>query len=56
MNGTTNNDRTNYLKMFQHPHLILLYGWNRIEGHLLGAITQEILDEQRGVVQNEKGR
>lgn len=23
-------------------------------GHLLGAVTQEILDEQRGVVQNEK--
>ena len=25
-------------------------------GHLLGAVTQEKLDQQRGVVQNEKRR
>lgn len=25
-------------------------------GHLLGAVTQDVLDEQRGVVQNEKRR
>ena len=55
LNGTTNEDRTNY---FQNVpvnalDLVLFLESDRM-GHLLGAITQERLDEQRGVVQNEK--
>lgn len=55
LNGTTNNDRTNY---FQNVPLAALDQVLWLEsdrmGHLLGAIDQEKLDEQRGVVQNEK--
>ncbi len=55
LNGTTNNDRTNY---FQNVPLAALDQLLWLEsdrmGHLLGAIDQEKLDEQRGVVQNEK--
>ncbi|HEX6668469.1 MAG TPA: pitrilysin family protein, partial [Gemmatimonadales bacterium] len=55
LNGTTNEDRTNY---FQNVpvnalDLVLFLESDRM-GHLLGAVTQERLDEQRGVVQNEK--
>ncbi len=55
LNGTTNNDRTNY---FQNVPIeafdkVLWLESDRM-GHLLGAIDQEKLDEQRGVVQNEK--
>jgi zinc protease len=55
LNGTTNRDRTNY---FQNVpvnalDLVLFLESDRM-GHLLGAVTQERLDEQRGVVQNEK--
>ncbi|WP_462158367.1 M16 family metallopeptidase [Pseudoalteromonas sp. GB56] len=54
-NGTTNSDRTNYFENVPTPALDMAL-WMESErmGHLLGAITQEKLDEQRGVVQNEK--
>ncbi len=55
MNGTTNSDRTNYFQNVPTPALDLAL-WMESDrmGHLLGAVTQEKLDEQRGVVQNEK--
>ena len=55
MNGTTNNDRTNYFQNVPTSGLDLAL-WMESDrmGHLLGAVTQEKLDEQRGVVQNEK--
>ena len=55
MNGTTNFDRTNYFQSVPNTALDLAL-WMESDrmGHLLGAITQEKLDEQRGVVQNEK--
>ena len=55
LNGTTNWDRTNYFQNVPKNALdsILWLESDRM-GHLLGAITQEKLDEQRGVVQNEK--
>ncbi|MEM8800064.1 MAG: pitrilysin family protein, partial [Pseudomonadota bacterium] len=55
LNGTTNNDRTNYFQNVPTPALDLIL-WMESDrmGHLLGAITQDKLDEQRGVVQNEK--
>jgi len=55
LNGTTFFDRTNYFQTVPTPALerILFLESDRM-GHLLGAITQEKLDEQRGVVQNEK--
>jgi len=55
MNGTTWFDRTNYFENVPTPALELTL-WLESDrmGHLLGAVTQEKLDEQRGVVQNEK--
>ncbi len=54
-NGTTNEDRTNYFANVPTPALDrLLWLESDRMGHLLGAITQEKLDEQRGVVKNEK--
>jgi zinc protease len=55
MNGTTNADRTNYFQNVPNSSLDLAL-WMESDrmGHLLGAIDQERLDEQRGVVQNEK--
>lgn len=55
LNGTTWFDRTNYFQNVPTPALDLAL-WMESDrmGHLLGAITQEKLDEQRGVVQNEK--
>lgn len=55
LNGTTNNDRTNYFQNVPVAALdqVLFLESDRM-GHLLGAIDQEVLDEQRGVVQNEK--
>ncbi|WP_350291948.1 pitrilysin family protein [uncultured Croceitalea sp.] len=55
LNGTTNNDRTNYFQNVPISALdqVLFLESDRM-GHLLGAIDQERLDEQRGVVQNEK--
>jgi zinc protease len=54
-NGTTNEDRTNYFENVPTNALDLAL-WMESDrmGHLLGAIDQAKLDEQRGVVQNEK--
>jgi zinc protease len=55
MNGTTNEDRTNYFENVPTNALDLAL-WMESDrmGHLTGAISQPKLDEQRGVVQNEK--
>ena len=54
-NGTTNEDRTNYFENAPSNALdILLWLESDRMGHFAGAISQERLDEQRGVVQNEK--
>ncbi len=55
LNGTTSFDRTNYFQTVPTPALdrVLWMESDRM-GHLLGAVDQERLDEQRGVVQNEK--
>jgi zinc protease len=55
MNGTTNEDRTNYFENVPTSALDLVL-WMESDrmGHLTGAISQPKLDEQRGVVQNEK--
>ncbi len=55
LNGTTAYDRTNYFQNVPTSALdIALWLESDRMGHLLGAIKQEKLDEQRGVVQNEK--
>ena len=55
LNGTTNSDRTNYFQNVPTPALdLVLFLESDRMGHLLGAIDQARLDEQRGVVQNEK--
>ena len=54
-NGTTFFDRTNYFQTVPTAALErTLYMESDRMGHLLGALTQERLDNQRGVVQNEK--
>lgn len=55
MNGTTGQDRTNYFQEVPRDALAFAL-WMESDrmGHLLGALTQERLDEQRGVVLNEK--
>jgi zinc protease len=55
LNGTTNEDRTNYFENVPTSALDLAL-WLESDrmGHLVGAISQAKLDEQRGVVQNEK--
>ncbi|MFL2727594.1 MAG: M16 family metallopeptidase [Gammaproteobacteria bacterium] len=54
-NGTTNSDRTNYFQNVPTNALDLAL-WMESErmGHILNVIDQDKLDEQRGVVQNEK--
>lgn len=55
LNGTTWFDRTNYFQTVPTPALdMALWMESDRMTHLLGAIDQERLDEQRGVVQNEK--
>ncbi|WP_444936292.1 M16 family metallopeptidase [Microbulbifer sp. JMSA004] len=55
MNGTTSNDRTNYFVTVPKGALdMALWMESDRMGHFKGAITQEVLDEQRGVVKNEK--
>ena len=55
MNGTTNEDRTNYYATVPTGALdMALWMESDRMSHLLGAVTQDALDEQRGVVQNEK--
>jgi zinc protease len=54
-NGTTSFDRTNYFQNVPTTALdMALWMESDRMGHFQGAITQELLDEQRGVVQNEK--
>ncbi|QEO24979.1 M16 family metallopeptidase [Xanthomonas translucens] len=54
-NGTTNSDRTNYFENVPSTALdMALWMESDRMGHLVGAIDQAALDEQRGVVQNEK--
>ncbi len=55
VNGTTNNDRTNYFQNVPLAALdqVLFLESDRM-GHLLGAVDTALLNEQRGVVQNEK--
>lgn len=55
LNGSTWLDRTNYFQTVPTPavDLVLWMESDRM-GHLLGAVTQDKLDNQRGVVQNEK--
>jgi zinc protease len=54
-NGTTNTDRTNYFENVPTTALdVALWMESDRMGHLLGALDQGLLDEQRGVVQNEK--
>jgi zinc protease len=54
-NGTTWFDRTNYFETVPTPatELALFLESDRM-GHLLGVLTQEKLDQERAVVQNEK--
>ncbi len=55
INGTTWFDRTNYYETIPTPALeMALWMESDRMGHLLGVIDQAKLDEQRGVVQNEK--
>ena len=57
MNGTTSNDRTNYYATVPSGALdMALWMESDRMRNLLGAVTQDVLDEQRGVVQNEKRR
>ncbi len=54
-NGSTDFDRTNYVEVVPTGalDLALMMESDRM-GYLLGAVTQDKLDKQRGVVQNEK--
>ncbi|HSG54672.1 MAG TPA: pitrilysin family protein, partial [Paracoccaceae bacterium] len=54
-NGSTWFDRTNYFETVPTSalDLALMMEADRM-GYLLGAVSQELLDAQRGVVQNEK--
>jgi zinc protease len=55
LNGTTNEDRTNYFQNVPVSALdMVLWLESDRMGHLVGAIDKAKLDEQRGVVQNEK--
>src|SRR5262245_3027878 len=55
LNGTTNQDRTNYFETLpaEHLELALMLESDRM-GFLLPAMTQEKLDNQRDVVMNER--
>lgn len=55
LNGTTNQDRTNYFETVPVSALdrVLFLESDRM-GHFYKAINKEVLDLQRGVVQNEK--
>jgi zinc protease len=55
MNGTTSEDRTDFFENVPENALdVALWMESDRMGHLLGAVDQTKLDEQRGVVQNEK--
>jgi len=55
LNGTTSQDRTDFFENVPtHALDVALWIESDRMGHFLGAIDQHKLDEQRGVVQNEK--
>ncbi len=55
MNGSTWFDRTNYVQTVPTGALdLVLFLESDRMGHLLGTLNKESLDQQRGVVQNEK--
>ncbi len=55
MNGTTSEDRTNYYATVPTGAIdMALWMESDRMSNLLGAVTEEALDEQRAVVQNEK--
>ena len=55
LNGTTNNDRTNFFENVPVSMLdYALFAESDRMGHLLAVLDQKKLDLQRGVVQNEK--
>jgi len=55
LNGTTNEDRTNYFENVPSSALdYALFAESDRMGHFYNTISQEVLDLQRGVVQNEK--
>ena len=55
LNGTTNQDRTNYFETLPKEYLDLaLFLESDRMGHLLPAMTQAKLDNQRDVVMNER--
>jgi zinc protease len=55
LNGTTSEDRTDYFQNVPTNALdVALWMESDRMGHLLGVLDQPRLDEQRGVVQNEK--
>jgi zinc protease len=55
LNGTTNNDRTNYFETVPTSALdYTLFLESDRMGHLIGSFDKATLDLQRGVVQNEK--
>ncbi|MDB6017918.1 MAG: peptidase domain protein [Pedosphaera sp.] len=55
MNGTTSEDRTDFFENVPKNAVdVALWMESDRMGHLLGAVGQAKLDEQRGVVQNEK--
>jgi len=55
LNGTTSEDRTNYFENVPTSALdYALFCESDRMGHFYNTISQEILDLQRGVVQNEK--
>jgi zinc protease len=54
-NGTTNNDRTNYFENVPTSALdMALWMESDRMGHLIGVLDTAKVNEQRGVVQNEK--
>jgi len=55
LNGTTNEDRTNYFENVPTSAFdFALFAESDRMGHFYSTISQEVLDLQRGVVQNEK--
>ncbi len=55
LNGTTSEDRTNYFENVPTSALdYALFAESDRMGHFYNTISQEVLDLQRGVVQNEK--
>lgn len=55
LNGTTSEDRTNYFENVPSSALdFALFAESDRMGYFYGTISQDILDLQRGVVQNEK--